>query len=372
MEGRFGGPQTRIAAVAERLKDRGIETIVVFPKDDSEIFRYRLIKSGVSYKRFRLHRLTREPFHLCLFFLLFVPELMSLYRFFINKKIHIVHCNGAWELKTALAGKLAGCKVIWHLNDTSMPLAIRRSFRLLASLLCSGIITAGEKVKSYYLNNSLLEQKEVIEIQAPVDTVHFDPVRSGVNDFINSLQGSKIITIANINPVKGIEYFLEMASLLNNQYEDLNFLIIGSMLKSQREYLKELTRFVQTSKLENVHFVGPSADIASMLKASDIYVCSSIAEASPISVWEAMAMGKAIVTSDVGDVTRFIKDGENGFVVPVLNARTLAERVSLLIEDDSLRFSFGKRAREIAVDFLDIDICVKKHEEFYWRIFNGT
>lgn len=367
-EGRFGGPQARISAVAKRLRSRDIETTVVLPKYDSEVFYDRLLHNGVRCKRLRLHRLTREPFHLFLFFFFFVPELILLYRFLVNEKFHIVHCNGAWEVKASLAGKLAGLKVIWHLNDTSMPLVIRKTFRVLAARLCSGIITAGEKVKSYYLNDSLCAQKEVVEIQAPVDTIEFAPGRSHVNGLINKLEGLKIITIANINRVKGIEYFLEMTSILNSKYEDLNFVVIGSILKSQRPYLKKLTRHVRASNIENVRFMGPSADIGSMLKVSDIYVCSSVAEASPISVWEAMAMGKAIVTSDVGDVSRFINDGENGFVVPIRDASSLAEKVGLLIENEELRVSFGKRAREVAVRYLDIEKCVNKHEQFYRKI----
>jgi glycosyltransferase involved in cell wall biosynthesis len=121
-----------------------------------------------------------------------------------------------------------------------------------------------------------------------------------------------------------------------------------------------------------LYFYGPSDNVPSVLKAADIYVCSSIAEASPISVWEAISMAKSTVTTNVGDVALFIREGESGFVVPVKNAKALAVKVSLLIDDDSLRFSFGERARQIAVDCLDIEICVKKHEELYRRIFNGT
>ena len=50
-EGRYGGPQARITAVAEKLKENGIETVVVFPKKDSDIFSEKLTEKGIRADR---------------------------------------------------------------------------------------------------------------------------------------------------------------------------------------------------------------------------------------------------------------------------------------------------------------------------------
>lgn len=207
-----------------------------------------------------------------------------------------------------------------------------------------------------------------MEIQAPVDTFIFDPQKVSPHQKMGCFEGLKIVTVGNINPLKGIEYLVEMASILNSQHNNLSFFVVGSHLANQKEYSEEVFGLVEDFKLKNVHFFDPSDNVPSVLRASDIYVCSSIAEASPISVWEAMAMAKPIVSTDVGDVARFIKNGEIGFVVPTRDAAALAEKVAQLVEDEKLRKSFGAKARDVAIRYLDISICAKKHAEFYKEI----
>ena len=52
-------------------------------------------------------------------------------------------------------------------------------------------------------------------------------------------------------------------------------------------------------------------DEPSFLKSGDIFVYTSISESGPMAVWEAMAMGKPIVTTDVGSVSQYLKNEEN-------------------------------------------------------------
>ena len=79
-------------------------------------------------------------------------------------------------------------------------------------------------------------------------------------------------------------------------------------------------------------------------------------------------MGKAIVSRDVGDVAKFIIDGENGYIVPIKDAAALVKKAALFIDNLDLRKKIGINAREIAVTNLDLDICVKKHAAFYRKI----
>jgi len=370
MEGRFGGPQARIAAVAEKMKSYGIKTIVVFPNKNSNIFYNKLKDKGIKTKRLELHRITKDKTHLVKFVIFFIPELLSLYLLFKKEHVDIVHCNGSWQLKGFIAGKLAGAKVVWHLNDTYMPPIIYAVFKWLAFYFCDSFITAGEKVRNYYLADGRFKKKQIIEIQAPVDTSVFDPNKVKEDHIISKYKGLKIVTVGNLNPLKGIEYFVEMASVLNKQYNNLVFFVVGSLLTNQKEYSKKVFELVKKFRLKNFHFYGPSDRIPSILKATDIYVCSSIAEASPISVWEAIAMAKPIVTTDVGDVSRFIKNEESGFVVPTKNLGALTEKTSLLIKNENIRNVFGQKVRKIALQYLDIDICAKKHKQFYKEVLN--
>jgi glycosyltransferase involved in cell wall biosynthesis len=365
-EARFGGPQHLALQVSDKLRDYGVRCILFFPFRNAEFFKNKLKNLALSYKKIALYPLSKN-FLSCIRWLFGSP--FSVTNLYFNIKYHnvdLVHIHNTWNFQAVIAGKLAGKRVVLDVHDSVIPLPIKPIF-FASALLSDGIIVRGKKTFNKYNFLKNFFQKTAI-IQAPVDTSIFDPVKVQPNKKIASYPGIKIGTVANINPAKGIEYFVGMCKILNEKYKNLTFFIIGSKLKTQKKYTEKIYKMIERYKISNLVFYGKAESVPEVLKALDIYVCSSVTEASPMSVWEAMAMEKAIVSTDVGDVAQFIKDGENGFVVPVRNPQMLAERVRIFIENPKLRVKFGKQARKVAVQKLDIEICVKKHYEFYKKV----
>jgi glycosyltransferase involved in cell wall biosynthesis len=207
-----------------------------------------------------------------------------------------------------------------------------------------------------------------MKIQASVDASYFNPKGVIEEELLAKMPGIKIATIGNLNPDKGIEHFIEISRILNDRYKNLNFYIVGAHLDSQKKYSKRLHELVTKHQLGNVFFYGSSNNIPSILKAIDIYVCTSVREASPNAVWEAMAMEKAIVSTDVGDVNLYIKNGKNGFVVQQRDAKAIAEKVGVFIENKELRHKFGKLARAKVVKELDVETSADKYRSFYLEV----
>ena len=163
---------------------------------------------------------------------------------------------------------------------------------------------------------------------------------------------------------------MHMAAHLNSRHERLYFFIVGPVYDTQKSYLKRLNKLRDKLKLNNLQFYGVCRDIPSVLKAADIFVCTSLFESGPMSVWEAMSMGKAIVSTDVGDVACFLRNKENGFVVSIKDAEALANKVSVLIENPDLRKKFGEKARESACNYLDVTVTTRKHMEAYRTVLS--
>ncbi len=367
-EGRYAGPQARIVAVAEGLRSEGIDTIVICPDKESQRFCSEALKRGVEIRLIPMHRLSRNPVQILQYFLTFPKEVFLLRKLLRSENIDIVHCNSARQFKGVVAGRFSGKKVIWHLQDTFSPTMIKVLFFILAFFV-DYFITAGKRVQLYYLGRFPLNRKPVKAIQAPVDTQFFAPNLVVEDTRIASSPGIKIVSVGNINPAKGFEHYIEAASRTNRRNDIASFWIVGPRFDSQRRYFDLLEQACKELNVK-VHFYGPSTDVRSVLKACDIYVCSSNHEASPISVWEAMAMENAIVSTDVGDVFEFINDGENGFIVPVGDVRQLAEKIAILIENPSIRSEFGKRARITAIEKLDLIIAARRHVEVYRALEN--
>jgi len=365
-EGKLGGPQVRMIAVAEGLKGSA-DTILVLPRDNSEPFRRFCEKRGVSYKQVLLSRITKERRVAIRYFFFSMFEVVGLIRFFGKSSAQIVHVSGgSWQFKGVIAGRLAGKKVLWHLNDTSMPGFIRALFKIL-SPFADGYIFASERSKEYY--GGLVDAaKPQFVIPAPVDVSHFDPAVEfqDVEDALARWHGKIVVgLVGNISRVKGLNTFIRVAAEANRVAENLQFVVVGPVFTNQQKYYDSLCELGSELGVTNIEFVGGREDVRPLLKHFDIYVCSSNAESSPISVWEAMAMELPIVSTDVGDVPLYVKEGESGYIAPVGDHKTLAGFVCKLAANDALRERLGKSARARVSEELDITACAEKHLEAY-------
>jgi glycosyltransferase involved in cell wall biosynthesis len=368
-EGKLGGPQIRIARVAADLKGI-VDTVVIMPHENSEAFRKLLDEGCVPYKTFWMSRITKE-WSVALRYLLFFPyELIRLTYYFRKEKFDLIHVSGgSWQYKGLLAGKLAGIKIIWHLNDTMMPLMFRIIFGFLGKYADS-CIYASERTRTYY-KKYCDESKGWSVIPAPVDTEKFSPDVNVQLDYdIDQLWLGKMVVgmVANINPIKGVDVFVEVARVIGGSISDVIFVVVGPVHKNQLDYFKVVKEANTSESVDNIVFLGGREDVIPLLKRFDVYVCASRAESSPISVWEAMSMGKPIVSTNVGDVPLYVKDYINGYIVPVDDSQALGNRITALLQEPNMRSEFGRLSREIAINELDVSICSKRHMDAYHSV----
>lgn len=368
-DGRLGGPQVRICDVAYALKNSATTTVIL-PKSNSDRFQKKLHQHEINYKLFNLTRITRE-FHMVVRYALFsLFEIIQLTKYFKELKFDLIHASGgAWQYKGIIAGKLAGTKVLWHLNDTSMPRFVRTLFSLI-NPLADGFIYASERTKAYY-QPLIRSSRPGYVIPAPVNTVQFDPKQEypGDEELLGKLAGKFVIgTVSNVNPIKGLETLIRAAAIVNNVVDNAVFIVVGKIYPTQERYYESLIKLCEELGVSNIKFVGERSDVRPLLKRFDTYVCCSQAESSPIAVWEAMAMAKPIVSTDVGDVPQYVEEGTNGLIVDVGDSDALAERITSIAGDEALRRVFGARCRDVAVQELNIAHCAKRHLEAYSAI----
>lgn len=368
-EGRWGGPQKRIALVADRLKLLNIETVVLFPKKESEYFRQILEKYQISNKQLPLHRLSNNLFSIVTYLITFIFDIFWIYKELKENDYDLIHVSGgAWQFKGPIAGFLTDTKVIWHLNDTSMPFILVWFFKHLGKKADAFFVSA-RRSQEYYLSHSSLVHHKCYLIQAPVDTAKYNPDLVTADNEISRYNSPIILSISNINPVKGIEVLIEAVAELKQTINDFSVLIVGAVLDTQKEYYKSLCAQIEVAGIEkHVSFLGARENIPQIMKAADIFVGSSHAESSPMSVWEAMSMGMAIVCTDVGDVPMHINSGLNGEIIPVGDSLKLSQKIHYLVDNAEVRKNYGFNARKAALKELDIAIIAKKTAEAYVEI----
>jgi glycosyltransferase involved in cell wall biosynthesis len=371
-EGRFGGPERRIIQIAKALDEFGVETVVLFPRLDSDVFARKISDAGIRGVLWPLTRLTRERRILIRYAFRFWFEILSMIFFFRKHRVDLVHVNGSYQFKVAMAAKMAGVPVVWHLNDTFAPGLLKKAFHLIAPWCADGFIIAGLRVGDYYLEGTPLAERPVMEIHAPVDMTAFDPSRYRSSAGGQEKKSLTIGTVSGVNPAKGLEYFIDTAEEVLRQYPDVRFLVAGAVLGSQKQYYEMLREKLAKLDTEKIVFCGLVDDVPGFLATLDICVFSSVTEASPTSIWEAMAMAKPVVTTDVGSVNQHIRNGVSGYIVPVRDSAALAQRIGHLIDNPEKRITLGKEARRDALKSLDTKSAARKHSEIYRKILRKT
>lgn len=366
-DGRLAGPQKRIMMVASVLNKK-IETKIIFPKKNSEEFKLHCSAFGVKYLPLSLTTMSNNLISILKYLVLFPYEILILLFTFKKHRFDLVHVSGGcWQFKGVIAAKLAKLKVIWHLNDTKSPFFIRKIFSYLSSS-ANSFIFASEKTKEYYINLIPSKTKNFL-IQSPVDTDYFDPnIKYPIEELKKKYSLAKktvIGTIGNINRNKDHITLLKTAKIVSSYSKDMIFLIVGPVYQSQKKYFMSLMDMIKKEEINNILFLDGKEDVRPFLKIMDIYVCSSDNEASPLSVWEAMSMEKAVVSTDVGDVGKFINNGINGFIVNRKDSNALAKRIINLAEAPELKNNFGKSARLVVKNKLNLNLCAKLHNEVY-------
>jgi glycosyltransferase involved in cell wall biosynthesis len=97
-------------------------------------------------------------------------------------------------------------------------------------------------------------------------------------------------------------------------------------------------------------------------------VISSISEALCLSLIEGMSLGKPSVGTNTGGVPEVVKDGHNGFLVPVGDSRLLADAVQKLVEDPKLRKIMGDRGRLVVSDKFSAASMADRIEKLYQAV----
>jgi colanic acid/amylovoran biosynthesis glycosyltransferase len=108
---------------------------------------------------------------------------------------------------------------------------------------------------------------------------------------------------------------------------------------------------------DSVHLLGAKSqdEVIAALYSSDILVTPSLAEALPVSLMEAQAVGLPVVATRVGSVDQIVHDGRSGFLVPPGDAAALQRTLAELIQDPEQRAEMGRRGRLHVEQHFDIE-----------------
>jgi glycosyltransferase involved in cell wall biosynthesis len=172
----------------------------------------------------------------------------------------------------------------------------------------------------------------------------------------------ELLTVGALIKRKGIDLIIRSLKIL--QKEGFNVLLKIAGEGSERKNLEILAKKLG---LNNVVFLGwvPRKELVNLYRNCDVYVHSSYAETIPATIREAMSVGRPIVTTNVGVIDEYLKDGENGFLINKRDEYEFAEAIAKLLSDENLRYKIGLNNRRYALEKFSLRNIIKQWLEVY-------
>lgn len=210
----------------------------------------------------------------------------------------------------------------------------------------------------------LFQDLKLINKQLPAVVVNGSGVN--VSDFnvlalpIDQNQQTKIsfLLIARLLGDKGVREYAAAAKIIKTQYPHVEFNLVGWIDENPNAISQvELEMWIAENTL---NYWGKLSDVRPAIAQSSIYVLPSYREGTPRTVLEAMAMGRAIITTDAPGCRETVINGDNGFLVEVKSVDSLVHAMQQFIQQPDLIVKMGQRSRQIALEKYDVH-QVNKH-----------
>lgn len=244
-------------------------------------------------------------------------------------------------------------------DETASPARLDSEKRLLIEADKIIASTEAELAQFRWLYRQETDKVEIIE--PGVDTAHFYPIPTDeAREFVAATDDRRIILfVGRIEPLKGLDSLLNAVALLCKRgFQDLHLMVIGGepdadpdVITAEMSRLKALTADLGLDN--HVTFLGKrDQDVLQYFySAAEMVVMPSHYESFGLVALEAMACGTPVVASETGGLVFLVKDGETGLHVPTAAPQVLADKLQLLLENDTELRRLGEQAAKYARGF---------------------
>lgn len=257
----------------------------------------------------------------------------------IAKSTDIVYVNTILPFGAALAGKLKGCKVMYHVHETSMKPATLKWFLFkVLKLTAQDVIY----VSQYLSQQEPIAHKKIHVLYNAIDTSFLEQAQQNLKqqpDYKN------ILMVSSLKTYKGVFEFVTLARL--NPL--LDFKLVVNAPQSEIDVFFEdhslsenLTIYPTQS---NTHPFYAWADVVLNLSRPDGWV-----ETFGLTIIEAMAYQLPVIVPPVGGITELVADAENGYLIDCRDVEHISKKLNALLKDKvfykSMQLSASNRIKE--------------------------
>lgn len=261
-----------------------------------------------------------------------------------KNKIELIHSNSrTTQVLGCLLNRLSHIPHIYTCHGFFKKRLTRRIFP------CWGekVIAISAQVKDHLIKDFKVAEKNITIIHNGIDIDRFskempqDRQEKKINLGLN--EGPVVGIIARLSDVKGHIYLIKAMKEVLSRTAQAQLLIVG-----EGKMKKTLVNLIDELRIgKSVFFIPAIADTKDVLFIMDVFVMPSLKEGLGLSLMEAMAMGLAVVASNVGGIMTLVQDGINGLLVRPADDHGLALAITDLLQDAKKREDLGKQAQSL-------------------------
>lgn len=258
---------------------------------------------------------------------------------FFLKKDDLVYINTVLPFGAAIAGRLKGCKIIYHIHETSVKPKVFKNFLF-------GIAkNAAHKI--VFVSEFLMNQESLIKNQVLLYNVLEKEFVEKAEQFQNQEKTSQIVLmICSLKVYKGVDEFFFLAQK-NPQY--IFKLVVNASEKDIQDYFKgkELPKNLKIYPTQtDTHPFYREASIILNLSHTDLWV-----ETFGLTILEGMRYALPAIVPPVGGITELVENDENGFLINSKNTDELSAKLNFILSNPSVYQSYSKDSYQKSLNF---------------------
>lgn len=346
----FYGGARQVAFLVEGLAQRGIDNLVVCPRDS-------LTARRIGALPVRLQTLPmRGDLDLAL-----TPQLLGILRRERPDILHL-HSRRGPEILGAIAGRLHGTPIVYsRRNDhAESPLITWFKYRLydrvVAISACIGEVLA----------DSGVPREKIRVVRSAFTPDHGTPLSREAMRAEFGLPADSVVigVVAQLIRRKGHAVLLDAMPALLEVEPRLHVLFFG-----KGGLQDELAASIAARGLAGqVRLAGYREDLPALLPGLDLLVHPAFAEGLGVSLLQASSAGVAIVASNAGGIPEAVRDGVSGVLVPPQDVDALSAAISALLRDPARRAQLGSAGRELIAREFSVDAMVEGNLAVYKEV----
>ncbi|MBP7055946.1 MAG: glycosyltransferase family 4 protein [Candidatus Omnitrophica bacterium] len=353
----IGGISNYMLTLASELKKIGIETVIATSGGNMET---EARESDIPH--FHINIDTKFEFHPKLF--IAAMQLKSI----INKEhIDIIHAHSrVAQAVSILASRMTGVPVI-----TTCHGYFKKRLRKVFDTWGVRVIAMSDAVRQHLVTDLGVSPDRIRLIYSGVDCDRFMREYSAdeiaiIKKGLGLRERFVVGTIGRLSSVKGQAHLLDALASIASKRSDVEGLIVGD--GPEREALQRQAESLGIKG--KVKFISSNVDTPGFLAIMDVFVFPSLKEGLGIALLEALASGRASVSSDTGGISDIVVNGSTGVLVKVADHAAMAKAVSDLLDDPARREMLGSRGRGMVCERFTLSRMAREVAGLYGEVID--